>query len=405
MGRKIIKPFLMIMACLAIWACQNKLTHGKKPKGFLSEGILEIVVTDSGKTQTQKMHPVLERMQSLKIPGVSIALIDDYKVMATVGYGKRDSMHRVDDHTVFQAASVSKYVTAIIVQHYLEKGMLDLDTDINNYLSSWKVPPNDFTKNNPITLRNLLTHQSGLPSTNLDHDRKIGLPTLRQVLGAEPPAINKPALPEFAPYGTWSYSNIGYALIQMILEDVTRKPFQQIAKEVLFEPLQMNSSSFDYPLPKNLSNNEAKPFNDAKQQQAPELDSPAKAQGGLLCTPRDLAKLTVALMRAYQGESQLLSKESVDHLMTKEVVLPFKFYDQTAYMGLGVLLIGEGENLAFIHNGYNSPGSVCIVIGFPEIGKGAVIASNSANGEQLYLEVIATLAKNYEWPLGQFFKD
>ena len=73
-------------------------------------------------------------------------------------------------------------------------------------------------------------------------------------------------------------------------------------------------------------------------------------------------------------------------------------------MGLGVLLIGENKNIAFLHNGYNSPGSVCIVIGFPEVGKGAVIAANSAKGEQLYLEIIATLAHNLNWPNGQFFK-
>jgi CubicO group peptidase (beta-lactamase class C family) len=267
------------------------------------------------------------------------------------------------------------------------------------------MPINDLTKNNSITLRHLLTRQSGLPSTNLDYDKEKGVPTLSQVLSAESPAINKPAIPEFAPESGWSYSNIGYALIQMLLEDVTNKSFQNIAKEIIFQPLKMNSSTFNYPLPENLRNKEAKPFNSAKQEKPSELDSPAKAQGGLMCTPDDLAKLTIELMKAYKGESNIFSKELMDNLITKELELPFKFYNQTAYMGLGVLLIGDNEKLGFIHNGYNSPGSVCIVVGFPEIGKGAVIASNSANGEQLYLEVLATLAEKYEWPSGQYFKD
>ena len=404
MGKEILKLSLMTIVFMAFWSCKNDTVTGKKNIDILSDGVFEIVETDSGKTQTDKKNPVLQRMQQLKIPGLSIAVIDNYKIQESLTYGKRDSLNNVDTHTLFQAASVSKYVTAIIVHHYIEKRLLDLDTDINQYLKSWKMPINDFTKDNPITLRYLLTHQSGLPSTNFDYDKEKGVPTLSQVLSAESPAINKPALPEFIPGSAWAYSNIGYALIQLILEDVTKKSFQNIAEEILFKPLKMNSSTFDYPLPKNLRDKEAKPFNSAKREKPAELDSPAKAQGGLLTTPDDLAKLTVEIMKAYKGESQIFSKELAYRLITKELKLSFKFYNQTAYMGLGVLLIGENENLAFLHNGYNSPGSACIAIGFPEIGKGAVIASNSTNGERLYLEVIATLSDNYKWPLGQFFK-
>jgi CubicO group peptidase (beta-lactamase class C family) len=404
MGKTILKLNIVIFGFLTFMSCKNDKMTKDCNTNSLIDGIFEINETDSGKIQTDKKNPVLQRMQQLKIPGLSIAVIDNYKIQESLTYGKRDSFNNVENNTVFEAASVSKYVTAIIVHYYIEKGLLDLDTDINQYLKSWKMPINDFTKDNPITLRHLLTHQSGLPSTNFDYDKEKGIPTLSQVLGAESPAINKPAIPEFAPGSAWSYSNIGYALIQMILEDVTNKSFQNIAEEIIFKPLKMNSSTFDYPLPKNLRDKEAKPFNSAKQEKPSELDSPAKAQGGLMCTPDDLARLTIEIMKAYKGKSNIFSKELIDNLITKELELPFKFYNQTAYMGLGVLLIGNNENLAFIHNGYNSPGSVCIVIGFPEIGKGAVIASNSANGERLYLEVITTLSDNYKWPSGQFFK-
>lgn len=404
MRKGIIRLNIVILVILGLISCNNDTMTKDDNANSLTKGIFEIIATDSGKIQTDKMNPVIQRMQQLKIPGLSIAVIDKYKIQESITYGKSDSLHNVDIHTVFQAASVSKYVTAILVHHYIEKGLLDLDTDINQYLKSWKMPINDFTKDNPIILRYLLTHQSGLPSTNFDYDKKKGVPTLSQVLDGESPAINKPALPEFTPGSAWSYSNIGYALIQLILEDVTKKSFQNIAEEVLFKPLKMNSSTFDYPLPENLRDKEAKPFNEANQEKPPELDSPAKAQGGLLTTPDDLAKLTVEIMKAYKGESRIFSKELAHSLINKELKLPFKFYKQTAYMGPGVLLIGKNKNLAFLHNGYNSPGSVCIVIGFPEIGKGAVIASNSANGERLYLEIIATLSDNYKWPSGQFFK-
>ena len=270
--------------------------------------------------------------------------------------------------------------------------------------SAWQIPANPFSEKKPVTIRHLLTHQSGLPSTNFDRDKEKELPTLIQVLSAQKPAINKPAIPEFVPGEAWAYSNVGYALLQLILEEITNKPFQEIATEVVFKPLGMNASTFDYPLPVEFENLEAMPHNKDGQLKPPELDSPAKAQGGLITTPEQLAKLTTEIMKAYKNNSDFFSKDISDRLVKKELELPFKFYNQKAYMGLGVLLIGQGDNLAFLHNGYNSPGSACIVIGFPEKGKGAVIAANGANGEQLYQEVIATIADKFNWPLGQFFK-
>jgi CubicO group peptidase (beta-lactamase class C family) len=395
-----IRELFLLIIVTAFWSCKQKAV----PEKAVIDEIFEIVGTDTGKIQTQNKNPVIGRMQQLKVPGLSIALIDDYKVISNSTYGKKDSIYEVDSSTLFQAASVSKYVTAVIVLHLVSQGVLDLDTDINEYLRSWKMPVNDLTKNNPITLRHLLSHQSGLPTTNFDYDKNTGRPTLSQILSGEAPAINKPATPEFVPGSSWLYSNIGYALIQMILEDVTHKPFENIAREIVFDPLHMNSSTFRYPLSPSLNGKEAKPHNHSGQQMPAELDSPARAQGGLLCTPEDLAKLTAEIMKAHKGESLIFSKGLTDQLFSKELLLPFKFYKQTAYMGLGVLLIGDDTDLAFIHNGYNTPGSVCIVIGFPEIGKGAVIASNSANGEDLYQEVLATLAEIYGWPSGQFFK-
>lgn len=380
------------------------LLLGCKEKNVLNKGIYEIIESDSGKIQTQRMHPVAKRLKELDVPGVSIAVIDDYRIHDLITFGNRDSLNFVNSNTIFQAASVSKYVTAIIVHQFISQGLLDLDTDVNQYLKSWKVPKNDFTQDTPVTLRLLLSHQSGLPSTNFDFDKNQGVPTLVQILNADSPAINEPAIPNAIPGSRWSYSNIGYALIQQILEDITDKSFQEIAKETLFIPLQLNSSTFQYPLPPNFENNEAKPHDKFGKEQPSQLELPAKAQGGLMTTPADLAKLTTEIMKGYENNSKTFSKKTVQRLLQNELELPFRFYNQKAFMGLGVLLIDENENLAFIHNGYNSPGSVCIVMGFPSIGKGAVISANSANGEKLYLEILATLANKFDWPNGQFFK-
>ncbi|MHA7832661.1 MAG: serine hydrolase domain-containing protein [Flagellimonas sp.] len=395
---------LFPLTLLCVLSCKNNNEKLGVEKEDLSNGIYKIIDSDSGKVQSHELHPLAERMERLKVPGVSIAVIDDFTTNNLIALGSSDSLNSVTKSTMFQVASVSKYVTAVIVHQYVSKGLLDLDTDVNQYLKSWKVPENELTKANPITLRLLLSHQSGLPSTNFDFDAKAGVPSLVQILEGQYPAINKPAFPVEKPRSTWAYSNIGYALIQQILEDVFAKPFQQIAKETIFNPLEMYSSTFEYPLPSNFSNREAKPHDKLGHERPPQLDLPAKAQGGLLTTPEDLAKLTIEIMKAYHNDSEIFSKETALRLIHKESQLPFSFYNQKAFMGLGVLLIGENEKTAFLHNGYNSPGSVCIVIGFPEVGKGTVITANSANGEELYLEIIATLAHNLNWPNGEFFK-
>ena len=371
--------------------------------GIRSKGINKISETDSGKLNTSLRFPVVERMEELRIPGVSVAVIEDYEVREILFFGQTGKNAAVNRHSLFQAASVSKLVTALLVHYYAAQGILDLDTDVNKYLSSWKIPGNPYTGEQAVTLRLLMSHRSGLPSTNFDYMPGQVIPTLNQILDGKPPALNKPAIPEEVPGRGWAYSNIGYALIQKILEDRLGKPLQEIAKEALFQPVGMDLSTFDYPLPGALAGNEAMPHGKDGKLLPPELSSPAKAQGGLLTTPEELARLLVELLKASKWESEVFPKPVADGLLHPAIALPFKMYGQDTRMGLGALLLGEGKQLAFMHNGYNSPGSVCVAIGFPYLGKGAVVMANSANGETLYLEILAALAETYGWPLGKFF--
>lgn len=370
---------------------------------ILGQGIFEIVRTDTGKVQTAHRFTVPERMEALKVSGLSIALIEDFDRIETIAYGQRDSLRPASPQTVFQMASVSKYVTALLVHQLVHDGVLDLDKDINDYLTSWKMPESEFTRRRAVTLRQLLSHRSGIPSMNLEYVRQTEPPTLVQILDGEHPALNAPAHPKSLPGETWAYSNLGYAVIQQLLEDVTGKPFPALARDVLFKPLGMERSSFEYPLPAALASHEAQPFDSAGQQQKADIASPSKAQGGLLSTPGDMALLTREVLKAYKGMESYFDQSVAAHLFSGTTLLPFEMYGQPAAMGLGVLLLGEGKSFCFLHNGYNTPGSVAIVMAFPETGDGIVVASNSANGEQLYLEVIATVAEARNWPNGQFF--
>lgn len=108
--------------------------------------------------------PLTERMAHYDVPGVSIAVMRDGEIAWAKGYGLRekDKTGQVDEHTVFMGASTSKPVTGFLVMQMVERGVVSLDVDINRYLKRWQLPQNEFTRDVPVTLRNILNHTAGL---------------------------------------------------------------------------------------------------------------------------------------------------------------------------------------------------------------------------------------------------
>jgi len=106
---------------------------------------------------------VESRMRDLKVPGLSLAVIDDYEIACTASYGRLEvgSKEPVTDGTLFQTASIGKPVTALAALHQVGLGSIDLDEDVTSYLTSWALPENDYTRSQPVTLRRLLSHTAG----------------------------------------------------------------------------------------------------------------------------------------------------------------------------------------------------------------------------------------------------
>ena len=370
----------------------------------IEKGIVEFTTPESlvnpEKFDSPNKKSIEERMKDFKVPGVSISIIDGNNAPYSMTYGvlKSDSQDKVTSRSIFQAASTSKLITSVIVLHFVQTGLLNLDEDVNKYLKSWKVPGNEFTKTKKVTLRNLLTHQSGLPTTNLGYDDNGKLPTLLDVVKGENSAKNKPAIPVMEPMSQWQYSNVGYDLIQLVLEDAVGKPFTKIAEEVIFNPLKMNSSTFIYPLKKEWKNREAMPNDENGKVGEPAMHPSALAHGGLMTTPTDLAKFTIELINAYQGKSnKIINKEYAQKLFTKELDLDPRMYGLPLGEGLGVMLLNKGDNFLFAHPGSNLPGTNCWLIASAKTGKGVVVMTNGAMGEVLAMEIIAAVAREFSW--------
>ncbi len=364
-----------------------------------------LVAFSPGAPDTGQMREKLtlsQRMAHYKIPGVSVAVINNSQIEWAKAYGTlvAGKTAPVTMTSIFQAASTTKLMVSAIVLRFVEQGRFDLDTDVNTYLRSWKIPESEFTQKEKVTLRRLLTHQSGLnrPAGGFSLE-KGSIPTLVQVLKGDSPATNKPAVIEFEPGSRWEYSNFDFVVIQLLLEEAIGKPLNEIARETVFDPLGMSSSTLVYPLSPDFAAREALPHDAEGKPGSPALHPTAVAQGGLLTTPSDLALLTIELINAYQGESdRLISQETARRMFHAEVQLDPRILGFPMGQGLGAFVRGEGNAFSFLHPGENDPGATSWLAAYPELGQGVVIMTNGAMGNMLAMEIMAALSAEYGWP-------
>jgi CubicO group peptidase (beta-lactamase class C family) len=335
---------------------------------------------------------IAERMKHYKVPGVSVAVINNGKVEWAKGYGEREAgtNQPVTAETLFQAASISKPVASTVALRMVQDRKLSLDEDVNNKLVSWKMPENEFTKEKKVTLRALLSHSAGTSVSGFPGYAATvtTLPTISQILDGVAPANTKPVRVE-APIGKeWSYSGGGITIMQQLVSDVSGKPFETIAKELVLRKIGMENSTFEQPLPKSLHAKAAAAHNDKGEMIAGRWHAyPEMAAAGLWTTPTDLARFAVELQQAYKGATgKVLAPETVRQMFTAQI----------GGSGLGIGLNGKGEAARFSHGGSNE-GYRCTFVAYKETGQGAVIMTNSDNGDPLVNEVLRSIAAEYDW--------
>ncbi len=345
------------------------------------------------KGHRQKPMKLNERMARYKVPGFSIVLIQGDEIIWTQGYGlvEAGGEEPVTKETLFQAASISKPITAVAVMHLVERGVLDLDIDANELLRSWKIPENEFTGEQKVTLRRLLTHTAGLSVFGYrGYPASDEVPTVLQVLDGLPPANCEPVRVFQEPGKGFSYSGGGYTVIQQLLEDVTGKPFADLMKELIFDKLGMENSTFTQPLPESLSGMVATAhWTNGKAINGRWHTYPELAAAGLWSTPTDLARFVVEILRSEADESNAI----LSFKTTREMLIP----PSKSWAGLGLPIYEVEGFKRFEHPGWNE-GFHSLMCGYVGRGQGVVWMTNGENGKLLGQEVIRGLAKAYGWP-------
>jgi CubicO group peptidase (beta-lactamase class C family) len=334
---------------------------------------------------------IQERMKHYKVPGLSIAIINDHKVGWARGYGVKDleTNEPVNTETIFQAGSISKPVAAMVALKKVEEGKIALDENINNKLSSWKLPDNEFTAKKKVTLANLLSHTGGLTVHGFPgYGVSEKLPTLPQVLDGTAPANTAAVRVDMEPGTKFRYSGGGTTIAQLAIMDIEKKPYPQIAEETVLSPLGMTSSTYNQPLPGEIRKKAASGYKaDGKVVEGKIHVYPEMAAAGLWTTPTDLAKFAIEVQLSLAGKSnKVLSKE-----MAAKMVTPFV----EESVGMGFFLEKHGNAIYFGHGGADEGFRAGLLMN-KDKGYGVAVMVNSDNGG-IINEIFRSVAKEYQW--------
>jgi CubicO group peptidase (beta-lactamase class C family) len=336
---------------------------------------------------------IQELMQRFRVPGVSIAVIRDNRIHWAKAYGVADAEtgQAVDTGTVFQAASISKPVFAMTVVKLAQDGRVSLDADVNTFLESWRVPASDLTREQPVTLRSLLSHTSGsadgfgFPG----YDPSAPRPTLVQILNGEKPSNVGPVKFARPPYAGFQYSGGGTTLAQLAITDLMDRPIAELAREHVLGPIGMASSSYEQPIAESLAKRAARAHNGAgRRMGAPWHVYPEQAAAGLWTTPSDLARFAIEVQRAIRGpKGAVLTQASA-----REMITPTGAGDYA----VGFSIEKQGQGWYFGHGGSNW-GFQCHVLAHVRKGYGIAIMTNGDAGGRIIQEIEARVAAAYGW--------
>ncbi len=189
----------------------------------------DLAVTVAGKEERLNLD---EAMRRLNVPSVSLAVIEEGRIAFAKAYGGNTT-----PETLYQAASLSKFVAAVGAMRLVEQGKLDLDQDVNAKLTSWRVPANELDAEHKVTLRGLLSMTGGIGVPGfIGYGPGAPLPTLTQILDGAPPANSPPVTVVAVPGSAYRYSGGGYEIVEALMQDVTAKPFPALMRELVLDP-------------------------------------------------------------------------------------------------------------------------------------------------------------------------
>ena len=352
------------------------------------------VLADAREVEAFVDGVMAEQLKSYHIPGATVAVVADGELLFAKGYGYADlATHRpvVADRTLFRPGSSSKLFTWTAVMQLVEKGKVDLDADVNEYLTDFKIPP-AFGK--PITVANLMTHTPGFEDSpvRIMVARAEDLEPLGTYVKDYVPAR------VFPPGEVPAYSNYGAALAGYLVEVVSGVPFEQYVEENIFEPLGMARTTSREPVPPALEPDVAVgyTFEDGvfKPQDFEWVE--AYPAGSVSATATDMARFMAAHLQEGRYGSRRILGEAAAREMHRRLFTPDPRVNGWAHGFMEMTLNGE----RFIWHGGSTVYFHTALALFPEHGAGVFVSYNSPDGKRARLDLLDAFADRY-FPAGK----
>lgn len=320
---------------------------------------------------------IREIVKNTKAVGVSVALIENYELVWAKGFGVTEigTSDSITTETLFQAASISKSVTALGIMKKVQEGKLSLNDNVDDRLTSWHVPTNNDTRSSVVTIKQLLSHTGGVANSVYHlpgYSEGDELPTVIDCLNGTMPARNEPVKIVALPGTQFSYSNCGYWILEALLEDLEGSEFERIMADEILAPTGMLNSTFEsVPSGNQFTAVAAGHLDKNKLIKGKYYRIRPQSNGGLWSTATDLARFLILMQKSRRGDvNDFINKENAV-LMTTPVMGSYALGFSTEVRGTGVKFFG--------HDGHNM-GYICSMTGSLDNGFGVVIMTNSENG-------------------------
>jgi CubicO group peptidase (beta-lactamase class C family) len=320
-------------------------------------------------------------MSELKVPGVSISIVKNYKLEWSKSFGvaDADSKNLVSSKTMFEVCSMSKPVFAYLVLKLVEQGKLELDKPLSNYLSEEFISDHgDYSEQ--ITARMILSHTSGMPNWRKGGEEREG-----------------PLPVYFKPGTKFYYSGEGFYYLQRVVEHIIREPLETYAKRNLFDKLGFKSTSFVWT--ENLNSQIAIGHDTSGNCNERKRYTHANAAYTLYTTSDEYAKFIIEIMKPDRSEDQSLSDKMIKEMLTHQVRVdvrdvidrPRRSLGLFAYRGLSWGIDSTITGDIVYHSGSNQTGFRCYSQFNTQDGSGLVIMTNGENGSELWRRLISVV--------------
>jgi len=314
---------------------------------------------------------ITELMEVYDIPGANIALISKGEVFWSKAYGYADLSKKIKmtTSTYCRVESISKSVTTWGVMKLVQQGKVALDKPVNHYIKSWQFPESKFPTDT-ITVRLLLSHNAGMPlgTIGVRYSPEKKIPSLRESLRRDAVLVQEPGT-------SFSYSNTGFNILELLIEEVTGQKFADFMRKEVLLPLGMNQSSFEWskdfypPVPNGYT---------LHGTPVPVYVYPDKASGGLFASLNDIATFVIAGMTNYSSRGlTVLDKQSIRHIYSPLVHIPGLYGLAFESYGAGHFVEQLSNGKTAVSHGGQGTGWMTHFHSIPETGDAIIILTNS----------------------------